>query len=292
MSSEIPIIVTQFRDFDLEERVVRLLAHRGFRIGERKIMGARELGPEEILITDEQRSSEEIPLITLPIEAWQWSEIDLQRFLQHQLLPPPLITDHLIPAHRALIIGGENEIEVREDLLASLHESGAAARFASFDESDLRSALIPTRRMTERLRFDHFARAEAVLFLLGLPGVDHSRTERNEIARAQSLIEYRRRVHPHLRLGFALIGGRKSKRKEISALFEPFSIFLIEDMRDDLVRIWPRKRMRGSEKFREIEEWIGSPRGDSRQSSDLQNRAPSRGARSSRRIGGAVATSR
>lgn len=285
MSSEIPIFVTQFRDFELEERVVRLIARRGFQIGERKIVGARDLALSEILITDQDLYSEELPVISIPKDAWQWSDLDLEKFVQHQILPPlpGAIENHV------LLSGGENFSDLREEILTALYESGHSALFVPFDENDLRTALIPTRRREERVRFDRFVQASKVLFMLKL---EDSASFRNEIARAQSLIEYRRRVHPQLQLGFLVIGGRKAKRAEVAALFEPFRVFFVADPRDELVRIWSRKAPRGGRKYREIEEWIGSSHGDSGKLSDLQDRASPRGTRSPRRVGSPVATSR
>jgi hypothetical protein len=289
MSSEIPRIVTEFRDFELEERVVQILAHRGFRIGERKIMGRRELLSDEILITDEEWNSNEIPIISLPRDARDWSDGDLERFLQDQILPPLITSPSEMRPHRLLLIGGENQIGIREELILTLNRKSCSTVFAPFDERDLQTALIPTRRMEERARFDRFARAELALFLID---VERLALDRSEIARAHSLIEYRRRVHRHLRLGFILIGGRKSRRNDVASLLEPFPIFWIEDVSDDLLRIWPRGKSRGESKFREIEEWIGSPHGDSRESSDLPHHALTRGARSPRRIGGSMAAPR
>ena len=94
MSSELsesfvtPVIVTSFRDFELEERVVRILAHRGFQIGERKIVGTRELSSDEILITDIEVHSTDLPIISIPWQAREWDDATLQGFIRDQIYPP------------------------------------------------------------------------------------------------------------------------------------------------------------------------------------------------------------
>jgi hypothetical protein len=279
MSFEIPVIVTNFRDFELEERVVRILAHRGFRIGERNITGRREVLPGEILITDEAWSSAVIPLISIPRDARGWNEGVLERFLNDQILPPLDSGNARNITSSLLIIGGEGRSEVREKLLQYLHNFGVQTTFATFDDSDLRTALIPTRRVEERRRFERFARAHFALFLIDLEATFEHRVE---VTRANSLIEYRRRVHPHLALGFALIGGRKSRRREVAATLEPFTSFWIDQPREEMLQLWSMKRVREGEKFREISEWIGSPHGDSREPSALPYRALTRGGSASR----------
>lgn len=280
----VPVIVTNFYDFELEERAVRILAHQGFRIGDRKIGGAREVGSEEILITDSISLGSDIPVITIPREAKEWSDARLHRFLQDQLFPP-LTTIAPSPDRPAIvIIGGESHPVIGDELLTTLNQSGFNSALTSFDEADLRGALVPTRRLAERERYARYAFAHAALFLLGM--------DRREAARAHSMIEYQRRIQRHLRLAFVVIGGRKSQRIELSSLLAPFPIFTLDDQSDDLFRLPKWRKARGDAKFLAIQEWLGSPYGDPRQPGDLKDRALTGRTRPSRRTGGAVAVTR
>lgn len=291
MSSEIfdpdlvPVIVTTFRDFELEERVVRILAHRGFRIGERKIVGGRDLSSEEILITDGESQSAEFPVISIPWQAREWDDHSLQSFIRDQI-HPPIPTTTSWPSVLVIAEGAQSALagELVGDVNAHSSHDLPIAHLATFEERDLRSALVPTRRFDEQVRHARYAHARSALYLAGL--------DRKELALAHSMIEYQRRIHPHLALAFILVGGRKARRMEAASLLEPFPIFFLEDERDDFLRIWPSPRKRGEAKFSEIREWLGSLHGDSRQPRDLADRAPSRGARTSRRTGGAMATPR
>jgi len=291
MSSEIvdphlvPVIVTSFRDFELEERVVRILAHRGFQIGERKIIGTRELSSDEILITDSEFQRVDLPFISIPGQARDWDDHSLQVFIRDQI-HPPLVSTTSWPA--VLVIAEAEQRRLATELLGAINShSGQGlpiAQLAPFEERDLRSALVPTRRLDEQVRHARFTHARAAIYLAGI--------DRKELALAHSMIEYQRRIHPHLALAFILVGGRKARRIEAASLLEPFPIFFLEDERDDFLRIWPSSRKRGDEKFSEIREWLGSLHGDSRQPRDLADRTSSRGARSSRRTGRSMATSR
>lgn len=264
----IPVIVTSFRDFELEERVVRILAAQGFVIGERKIVRPTPIRPDEILITDSQvmhLDTPFLPLIAIPSVAKEWSDQILHTFLQSHLFPPlsdgPREEEHAT----VIVLGGEGWKKRQEEIVATMNAHSFPSIIAPFDERDIRSALIPTRRREERIRFANFAYARCALFLLG--------TERHELAQAHSLIEYRRRVHPHLHLGFVLIGGRKAIRSEITAVLDPFPIFRIDDERDQLVKFNSRKKRQRESKFQSMVEWIGSHHGDSGQSRYLTDRA-------------------
>lgn len=291
MSSEIsdslvaPVIVTSFRDFELEERVVRILAHRGFQIGERKIVGARELSSDEILITDIESQSADLPIISIPSKAREWDDASLQRFIRDQIYPP-LASTTSWPS--VLVIARGEWSTLAGELVGAINSDSSLgapiANLAPFEERDLRSALVPTRRLDERVRHARFTHARCALYLAGL--------NRDELALAHSMIEYQRRIHPHLALAFLLVGGRKARRMEAASLLAPFPIFFLEDERDDFLRIWPSPRRRGEAKFSEIREWLGSLHGDSRQPRDLADRTPSRGARPPRRTGRAMATPR
>lgn len=285
----VPVLVTSFRDFELEERVVRILSHCGFQIGERKIVGTRELLADEILITDGESQATQMPIIAIPRQARQWDDFALQRFIQDQI-SPPVVTESSWPT--ILVIGEGEWNSLAGELVGAINsqfhlESSLGvpiAQIAPFDERDIRSALVPTRRFEERVRHTRFTHAQCALFLAGV--------ERKDVAHAHSMIEYQRRIHPHLALAFVLVGGRKARRMEATSLLEPFPIFYIEDERDDFLRIWPSQRRSGERKFSEIGEWLGSLHGDSRQPRDLADRTPSRGARTSRRTRRAVATPR
>jgi hypothetical protein len=256
----IPVIVTSFRDFELEERVVRILAGQGFVIGERKIVTPTPIKLDEILITDSQVMDLDLPFIAIPLVAREWSDQILHSFLQSQLFPP--LNDGL--QGMVIVLGSDSWRQRQEEIVATMNSHALSSIIAPFDERDIRSALIPTRRREERIRFANFAYARFALFLLG--------TERHELAQAHSLIEYRRRVHPHLQLGFVLIGGRKAIRSEISTVLEPFPIFRIDDERDQLVKFNSRKKRQRESKFQPIVEWIGSHHGDSGKSRDLSDR--------------------
>ncbi len=278
---ELPIIITTFNDFEFEERVIRLLSQMGFPIGERKILGQRAIGPGEILVTDQDVNSKEIPIISLATEAKFLSDPMLHHHLSQHFIP------HSGSSPSGLVItGGEGLIDVRGELLAFL--APFAPRLASFQEGDCRLALIPTRRRDELDRLARFSDSSIALFLLS--------AERKESHLATSFIEYRRRIHPHLQVAFVIHGGRKQIKAELGALLEPFTIFWLEDERDDLLRIRWGKRAQGNERFHEISEWIGSHYGDAHQPRTLigsvrdntrreRDRAPFR-------VGGAVANSR
>lgn len=284
-----PVIVTSFRDFELEERVVRILSHRGFQIGERKIMGTRELLSEEILVTDVAEHSGHIPVITIPWQAREWDDASLQRSIQDQISPPLLSQNHWSPV---LVIGEGEWNPLASELVGVINSQctpqvlpgSPRAQVARFDERDIRAALVPTRRFEERVRHARFAYAQQALFLTGV--------DRKDLALAHSMIEYQRRIHPHLALAFVLVGGRKARRLEAASLLEPFPIFFLDDERDDFLRIWPSHRRSGERKFSEIGEWLGSLHGASWQPRNLADRTPSRGTRPSRRTSRPMATPR
>lgn len=277
----IPLVVTSFRDFELEERVVRIMAYRGFRIGDRKIAGIVKLAAEEILLTDMEFELDDAACINLPTEARNWNEEQLQTFLRHQI-SPPVSPDLKWPD--VLIVAESQRALFAEELVRSINGMGLLAVIAPFEERDLRMALVPTRRYEERVRHSRFAHAETVLFLLG--------TDRREVAMARSMIEYYRRIHPHLNLGFILLGGRKAERSEVKSHLEPFSIFYLRDDRDEVLRLWPSRNDKSDRKFLEIKEWIGSLHGNPGQSGNCKNGAPARGTRAFGRIGRSVAASR
>lgn len=266
--SSIPVIVTSFRDFELEERVVKILAAQGFIIGERKIVTPTPIKLDEILITDSQAMHLDlpfIPFIVVPSVAREWSDQILHSFLQSQLFPP--LSENVQEQQQPMVIvlGSDSWKKRQEEIVATMNVHALSCIIAPFDERDIRSALIPTRRREERVRFANFAYARFALFLLGV--------ERHELAQAHSLIEYRRRVHPHLQLGFVLIGGRKAIRSEITTVLEPFPIFRIHDQRDQLLNFNSRKKRQRESKFQPIVEWIGSHHGDSGKSRNLSDRA-------------------
>ncbi len=275
---ELPVIVTSFRDFDLEERAVRLLAQMGSVIGDRKILGERAIAANEILVTDYQQSQRELPTIVLSQEMHHWSDQRLHDFFLRQFIPAR--------AHQSEVVISSlpGQEEVRSDLIAFLNRSETSAIYAPFDERDLHLALIPTRREDEIERLNRFALAKFALFVLP--------ADRKEIRHAVTFIEYRRRIHPHLDLAFIVVGGRKQVRNEIAAALEPFPIFWLSNERDELVRLgWPRRAER-SERFTPILQWIGSRRGDARQPGSLLDETRRRRARPPFGVGGAVATTR
>lgn len=279
--SELPIIITRFRDFELEERVIRILSQMGFPIGERKIVGDRTIEPREILITDQKIDSSEVPIIGLPTQTQHFNDLMLHHFLSRFFIP------HFLSTPSGLVItGGETLTELRGELLTFLAPFGA--RLASYRDGDCNLALIPTRRKSELERIARFSDSARALFLLA--------AERKESHLAQSFIEYRRRIHPHLEMGFVIHGGRKQMKSEIRAMLEPFRIFWLEDDHDDLFRLRLRKPARGSERFLEIAEWIGSHHGDAHQPRTLLDHAPvstrRERDRAPFRAGGAVANPR
>lgn len=278
---ELPIIITSFRDFELEERVIRILSQMGFPIGDRKIVGDRRMEPREILITDQHLVSNEIPIIALPAQAQRFNDVMLHHFLSRYFIPHSRSTPSGL-----VITGGESLTELRGELLTYLAPFGA--RLAHYEEGDRNLALIPTRRKSELERMARFSDSQIALFLLA--------ADRKESQRAESFIEYRRRIHPHLEMAFVIHGGRKQMKSEIRAMLEPFMIFWIEDERDDLFRLRLRKPARGRERFLEIAEWIGSRHGDAHQSRTLLDHAAvsTRRARDRApfRAGGAMANSR
>ena len=278
---ELPLIITSFRDFELEERVIRLLSEMGFPIGERKIVGDRMIESREILITDQQILSNDLPIIALPFDAQHFSDAMLHHFLSRHFIP------HTKPAPSGLVIvGGESLTALRHELLAYLTPFGP--RLAHYQDGDRHLALIPTRRKSELERLTRFSDSSKALFLLA--------ADRTECQLAESFIEYRRRIHPHLDIAFVIHGGRKQVKAEMRGILEPFVIFWLEDERDDLFRLRLRKRPRGSDRFLEISEWIGSHHGDAQQSRTLLDHA-SDSTRRERdrtpfRASGAMATSR
>ncbi len=280
-SPELPIIITSFRDFELEERVIRIFSHMGFPIGERKIVGDRRIEPQEILITDQQLVSTEIPIIALPKGAELFTDVMLHHYLSQHFIP------HASAKPSGLVIaGGETLTDLRNDLLT--HLAPFAPRIASYQDGDCNLALIPTRRKAELERMARFSDSSKALFLLA--------ADRKESRLAESFIEYRRRIHPHLEIAFVIHGGRKQMKLEIKAMLEPFRIFWLEDERDDLFRLRLRKRPQGSERFFEISEWIGSHHGDAHQPRILLEPARDNTRRERDRppfrAGGAMATSR
>jgi len=275
---QVPVIVTSFRDFELEERAVRLLAQMGFAIGDRKIVGAREVGESEILVTDTRALVRGAPSIIVDPQMHHWSDATLHRHLYRQFIP---VGDR---GAEVVITSSVAQQQLRGDLIAALTRAQIKAIQATFDERDIRLALIPTRRREEIDRLDRFAKASLALHVLD--------ADLRELALAQSLIEYRRRIHTHLELCFLVVGGRKRIRSQIAISLEPFPIFWIEDEREDLVRLVWSARRQGSDRFEQIVKWIGSRHGDSRQSrSDLDTTRRSRDC-APFRVGSPVATPR
>lgn len=278
MSTEVlPVIVTSFKDFELEERVIRVLSHMGFPIGRRKILGEREIAPGEILVTDQVPFSPEIPAICLPKEMQRVDDTRLHHFFARHFIP---IGESIRSG--VVVTGGSTLIGLRGELLESLASFGA--RYAPFEEGDRNLALIPTRRREELLRLARFSESSIAIFLL--------EADRTQLELAQSFIEYRRRIHPHLEIAFVTYGGRKQIKSEISANLEPFTIFWVDDERDDLFRLSWRKRLRGPARFRHLAEWIGSRHGGAYQPRNLLDHTRRERDRSPFGIGGAVATSR
>lgn len=280
-SHDLPIIITSFRDFELEERVIRLLSYMGFPIGERKILGERTIEPGEILVTDQNLASRDIPIISLPADSEQISDTTLFHYL----------SQHFIPQRKSMpsglvITGGETLIELRSELLA--HLAPFSPRLAQYQIGDCNLALIPTRRKEELDRLARFSESSRALFLLA--------ADRLESQVAQSFIEYRRRIHPHLEIAFVIHGGRKQIKTEISAMLEPFAIFWLEDESEDFFRLRWGKRPQGSERFQKISEWIGSHHGDANQSrtliDDARDTTRRERDRAPLRTGGAMAITR
>lgn len=283
----VPVIITSFRDFELEERAVRLLSQMGFAIGDRKIVGVRNVHSNEIVVTDQSSVSalaeeEGIPSIVLTPQVHQWSDASLHHFLYRSFIPEGedgaevVITSS--PEHRW------RDERLRSELIGACARAQVKAIQATFDERDIRLALIPTRRKEEIDRLDRFAKASLALLILG--------AHPKELRIAESLIEYRRRIHTHLDLAFVVVGGRKRIRAQIASALEPYPLFWIEDESEELVRLrWPMSKG-GSDRFERIVEWIGSRHGDSRQSRAHLDTTRRRRDRAPDRARGPMATAR
>jgi hypothetical protein len=260
MSLEVPMIITNFIDFELEERIVRLLSGMGFRIADRKIMSEILIIGDEILVVDEASTArlraDSLPSIVIPEGASQWSDLQLFTYLRHHFTPE----SDGDSSFDIVITGTDSASRLRTELMVYLNASSLSVANGRFDESDLRLALVPTRRKDELVRLNRFARAKAALFLLA--------ADPKEVERAKVFIEYRTRVHPHLDLGFVVIGGRKSVRSQVMADLQPFRCFLLAG-HDDLLRLsFASGRGDHRQRFEQIAEWIGSRHGVARKSDD------------------------
>lgn len=260
MSLEVPMIVTNFVDFELEERTVRLLSGMGFRIADRKILSEILIAGDEILVIDQasqrELDTESLPSIVIPEGASQWSDSRLFTHLRRHFTPD----SNGDPSFDIVITGTDSTVTIRSELIAHLNTASLSAANGRFDEGDLRLALVPTRRNEELLRLNRFTRARIALFLLA--------ADPKEVERARVFIEYRNRVHPHLDLGFVVIGGRKPLRSQVMADLQPFPCFHLVG-HDDLLRLTfvPGKGDK-RQRFQQIVEWIGSRHGVARKSDD------------------------
>ena len=285
MSLDVPLIVTSFLDFELEERAVRLLSGMGFRIADRRILSKLSLEGDEILVIDQANEPKmminSMPSIVVPQEASHWSDARLFSFFRRHFMTE--IDDASAPD--LLVCAGDSVAHLRSDLISYLSSSSLAVMQARFEERDIQLALIPTRRSEEISRLSRFARARIVLYLLA--------ADLDEVQRAKRFMEYRERIHLHLQLGFVVFGGRRTTRAQVAAALEPFPVFHISGRDDDLLRLsFASSHGRKMQRFQQIMEWIGSCHGIARESDDQLSAPRRRRDRAPFGIGSAVAASR
>lgn len=285
MSLDVPLIVTSFLDFELEERAVRLLSGMGFRIADRRILSKLSLEGDEILVMDQANEPKMMinsrPSIVVPQEASHWSDARLFSFFQRHFI----IEIDDVPASDLLVCAGDSVAHLRSDLISYLSSSSLAVMQARFEERDIQLALIPTRRSEEISRLSRFARARIALYLLA--------ADLDEVQRAKRFMEYRERIHRHLQLGFVVFGGRRTIRTQVTAALEPFPVFHISGRDDDLLRLsFASSHGQKMQRFQQIMEWIGSCHGIARESDDQLSAPRRRRDRAPFGIGSAVAASR
>lgn len=284
MSLDVPMIVTSFVDFELEERTVRLLSGMGFRIANRKILSEVVLHSDEILVLDQgsrmKIGADSLPSILIPEQASGWSDSRLFTYLRRHFTPEA----DGGPTFDVVITGTDSSVALRSELITYLNAASLSTANGRFEDGDLSLALIPTRRREDLHRLNRFAGARVALFLLA--------ADPKEVERAKVFIEYQSRVHPHLELGFVVTNGRKSSRSQLVRDLEPFPCFHLAGS-DDLLRL---TFLSGNgdqrQRFQQIVEWIGSLHGVAWES-DYQLGAPRRWRdRPPFRVGGTMATTR
>jgi len=296
-ANEIPQVLTSFFDFELEEKVVKLLTRMGYPIVARQIRSDElaslfDLGPY-FLVTDLEKYDGSSALV-IPRSAVAWSERGLQELISNKIfnLSSSSYSQLGRSALQVVITGSESHRSFINHYQERYADEYPLRAHFPYSESDLQLALIPTRRRNEIERVRSLQESGAALFVTSL--------RREEIDSAHSFIEYRRRIHPHLSISFLAIEegatvSIKKSRSTLNAQFHPFPFFSISPRalmgQEAQQNLFDRSQLRRSEAtFVAIGKWLGSLC-ESSQGSQLSTNSAHLGATSaSRRVGGRMAT--
>lgn len=268
-------VSTLFRDFSLEEWTVSQLNQMGYCLADRIVtadpLGQMDQFDADLIFTDHPHFSGD-RVVTIPPEAIRWST---QTFIDHLHR-----TLHRSWQHRngidgdVLIIGSAGVLpycqEIFRTLLNSRLITDSPEAVAIFHEEDHALALMPTRRINEIRRIARLQVASRALFVVG--------ASRAELAGAQSFMEYQRKIHSGLDLGFMFISSREfSSKREVTqakALLHPFPVFPVSVSGFELARagsnLAPKASLSRTQirrlRIKEIANWLGSTRGSEKES--------------------------
>jgi hypothetical protein len=264
-------VSTFFHDFALEEVTVAHLTAMGYQLAHR-VVGREpwQVGDTfsaDLLVTD-LASINGDRVIVIPDQARRWGRSEFIDHLHRTLYRNWQDFGHV--QERVIVIGSAAVKADGEELVALLQRmqllDAEESSSAIFHEEDLELAMMPTRRSEEIERIMRIQGASKALFLL--------KAGRAEISRGESFLEYRRRMHQRLEVGFVLISSRdaESKRfvKEVQSLFHPLPVFSIpaaalsrSPIRSNLMGAKAQSGLRFPRlRIKELAEWLGSTRGD------------------------------
>jgi hypothetical protein len=293
--NEIPQVLTSFQNFELEEKVVRLVARMGYPVVARQIR-RDELAASvdfKLLFTDLEKYAG-LGGVIIPKSALGWSERGLQDFISQRIFNFTR-SNKSLESQRSLqvvITGSESYRSLIHHYQERFSEMYPVRAHFPFSERDIQLALIPTRRRDEIERVQSLQESGAALFVTTL--------RREELDSAHSFIEYRRRIHPHLSISFLVIeegatDSIKKLRSTLIAQLHPFPFFSISPRaligQGGQRNLFDHSHYRRSEAtFAAIGKWLGSLC-ESSQRSPLSTNGSDLGAtRASRRVGSRMAT--
>jgi hypothetical protein len=221
-------VSTLFSDFALEELAVSHLTQMGYHLAHRVVGLERWQGSEsfdaDLIVTDFASISGD-RVIVIPPEAIRWNRDAFTDHLHKMFYTNWYRFGHV--SEHFLALGSASVRSDTEDIVEGLIGmqllDGEMRSIETFHEGDLTLAMMPTRRSGEIERIRRIQSATKALFLF--------KEGRAELARAESFVEYQRRMHHGLKVGFLAIASSdlhlKRFIKEAEVALGPFPVFSI-----------------------------------------------------------------